>query len=101
MKDETETPGERPTWAEIDLDALASNFHRVRERVGPGVKVMAVVKANAYGHGAVRCAQRLAAEGADWFAVALPEEAVELRRAGVRQPILSLGGLSSGHGRGA
>jgi alanine racemase len=96
MTDETEMLGERPTWAEIDLDALASNFHRVRERVGPGVKVMAVVKANAYGHGAVRCAQRLAAEGADWFAVALPEEGVELRRAGISQPILSLGGFWNG-----
>jgi alanine racemase len=96
MTAENETIGQRPTWAEIDLDALASNFHRVRERVSPGVKVMAVVKANAYGHGAVRCAQRLAAEGADWFAVALPEEAVELRLAGIRQPILSLGGFWNG-----
>ncbi|HEX8706938.1 MAG TPA: alanine racemase [Pyrinomonadaceae bacterium] len=86
----------RPTWAEIDLDALAANFHAVRERVGPEVKVMAVVKANAYGHGAVRCARRLAAEGADWFGVALPEEAIELRRAGVEQPILCLGGFWEG-----
>jgi len=96
MKVETETLGERPTWAEIDLDALASNFRLVRERVNAGVKVMAVVKANAYGHGAVACAQRLAAEGADWFAVALPEEGVELRRAGITQPILSLGGFWTG-----
>jgi alanine racemase len=96
MTVETETPGQRPTWAEIDLDALASNFHRVRERVSPGVKVMAVVKANAYGHGAVRCAERLVAEGADWFGVALPEEGIELRRAGIRQPILSLGGFWQG-----
>lgn len=92
----TETYGQRPTWAEIDLDALAANFHCVRERVGESVKVMAVVKANAYGHGAVRCAERLSAEGADWFGVALPEEGLELRRAGIRQPILSLGGLWKG-----
>lgn len=91
-----ETHGQRPTWAEIDLDALAANFRRVRERVAEGVKVMAVVKANAYGHGAVRCAQRLAREGADWFGVALPEEALELRRAEVSEPILSLGGLWMG-----
>lgn len=78
------------------MGALASNFHRVRERVSRGVKIMAVVKANAYGHGAVQCAERLAAEGADWFAVALPEEGVELRRAGIRQPILSLGGFWQG-----
>lgn len=88
--------GRRQTWAEIDLDALASNFHWVRERVGEGVRVMAVIKADAYGHGAVHCARRLAAEGAEWFAVATPEEALELRHAGVRQSILSLGGFWEG-----
>ena len=55
----------RPTWADIDLEALAANFDVVRRRVGPQVKVMAVVKADAYGHGAARCARRLEAEGAD------------------------------------
>jgi alanine racemase len=99
MPAEIDAHGQRPTWAEIDLDALASNFRWVRERVGGGVKVMAVVKANAYGHGASRCAQRLVAEGADWFAVALPEEGVELRRAGIRQPILSFGGFWKGQER--
>jgi alanine racemase len=88
--------GRRPTWAEINLDALAANFRAVRSRVGAGIKVMAVVKANAYGHGAVHCAKRLAREGADWFGVALPEEAIELRRAGIAQPILSLGGFWAG-----
>lgn len=96
MTSEVEARGQRPTWAEIDLDALASNFHWVRERVGPSVQVMAVVKANAYGHGANACARRLAAEGAQWFAVAMPEEGIELRRAGIRQPILSLGGFWEG-----
>lgn len=103
MKDSPFTPhlnveptAQRPTWAEIDLDALAANFHLVRELVGAGVKIMAVVKANAYGHGAVRCAQRLAGEGADWFGVALPEEGIELRRAGITQPILCLGGFWAG-----
>ena len=94
-----EADGRRPTWALIDLDALASNFRRVRGRVAEGVRVMAVVKANAYGHGAARCARRLAAEGADWFGVALPEEALELRRAGVTQPVLSLGGFWEGQER--
>jgi alanine racemase len=94
-----ETDGQRPTWALIDLDALASNFRWVRGRVRAGVRVMAVVKANAYGHGAARCARRLAAEGADWFGVALPEEGVELRRAGVTQPVLSLGGFWEGQER--
>src|SRR5215210_732147 len=79
---------QRPTWAEIDLDALAFNFQTVRERVGPDIKVMAVVKSDAYGHGAVECARRLAAEGADWFAVALPEEGIELRQAGIKEPVL-------------
>jgi alanine racemase len=96
---EVESGGQRPTWAEIDLDALASNFHWARGRVDEGVKVMAVVKANAYGHGAVRCARRLALEGAEWFAVATPEEGIELRRAGLKQPILSLGGFWEGQER--
>jgi alanine racemase len=86
----------RPTWAEIDLDALASNLREVRRVVGAGVKVMCVVKADAYGHGAARCARRLEAEGADWFAVALPEEGVELRAAGITKPILCLEGFWEG-----
>jgi alanine racemase len=86
----------RPTWAEINLDCLASNFHLIKSRVGPMVSVMAVVKANAYGHGAVACARRLEAEGADWFGVALPEEGIELREAGVSKPILCLAGFWDG-----
>ena len=88
--------GQRPTWAEIDLDALAANFHIIKRHVGPGSNVMAIVKANAYGHGAVACARRLAAEGADWFGVALPEEGIELRDSGITQPILCLGGFWEG-----
>jgi alanine racemase len=88
--------GQRPTWAEVNLDALAANFRTVRELVGANVLVMAVVKADAYGHGAARCAKRLAREGAGWFAVALPEEAIKLRQAGIEQPILSLGGFWQG-----
>jgi len=91
-----EPVGRRPTWAVIDLDALAANFHIVKDRVGPDVNVMAVVKANAYGHGAVECARRLAAEGADWFGVALPEEGSELREAGITKPILCLAGFWEG-----
>jgi len=91
-----ETLARRPTWAEIDLDALAANFRAVRRRVGREVRVMAVVKADAYGHGAAGCARRLASEGADWFGVALPEEGIELRGAGVVQPILCLEGFWEG-----
>jgi alanine racemase len=86
----------RPTWAEIDLEALAANFHIVKDRVGPDVSVMAVVKANAYGHGAVECARRLEKEGADWFGVALPEEGIALRSAGISKPILCLAGFWDG-----
>src|SRR5436305_7311513 len=57
---------------------------------------MAVVKANAYGHGAVNCAKRFQEEGADWFGVALPEEGIELREAGITLPILCLGGFWPG-----
>ncbi|HXC72017.1 MAG TPA: alanine racemase [Pyrinomonadaceae bacterium] len=88
-------PG-RPTWAEIDLNNLAANFKKVRQRVSPAARVMAIIKANAYGHGAVECARRLASEGADWFGVALPEEGIELRESGISQPVLCLGGYWPG-----
>ena len=86
----------RPTWAEIDLNQLAANFKRIKQRVASTARVMAVVKANAYGHGAVECARRLAAEGADWFGVALPEEAIQLRNSGITQPVLCLAGFWPG-----
>src|SRR5215475_6140794 len=82
----------RPTWAEIHLDALAHNFHVIRNHVGSDVKILAAVKANAYGHGAVECARRLEKEGVDWFGVALPEEGLELRSGGITKPILCMGG---------
>ena len=86
----------RPTWAEIDLDALANNYRVIRNHVGDDVKILAAVKANAYGHGAPECARRLEGEGVDWFGVALPEEGIELRAAGVTKPILCLGGFWRG-----
>jgi alanine racemase len=86
----------RPTWAEIDLNQLAANFKRIQQRVASTARIMAVVKANAYGHGAVECARRLAAEGADWFGVALPEEAIQLRNSGITQPVLCLAGFWPG-----
>ena len=86
----------RPTWAEIDLNNLAANFNHIKQRVNPTARVMAVVKANAYGHGAVECARRLAREGADWFGVALPEEGIDLRTSGITQPILCLAGYWPG-----
>ena len=89
----------RPTWAEIDLGALAHNLRVIRECVGRDVKVLAAVKANAYGHGAVACSRRLEKEGVDWFGVALPEEGVELRDAGITTPILCMGGVWKGQER--
>lgn len=82
----------RPTWVEISLSKLRRNYQRVRKLAGAR-KVMAVVKADAYGHGAVRIAQCLAECGVDWFGVATVEEALELREAGIERPILLLGGL--------
>ena len=86
----------RPTWADISLDNLAFNFRSCKNFIGDGVKYMAVVKADAYGHGAVECSRRLEAEGIDWLAVALPEEGIELRQCGITVPILCLGGFWSG-----
>ena len=89
-------PAQRPTWAEINLDSLAFNFHSVKKFVGTDVRYMAVVKADAYGHGSIPCSRRLEKEGIDWFGVALPEEGVELRHAGIRKLILCLGSFWPG-----
>lgn len=87
---------QRPTWAEIHLDNLLHNFRVMKEAVGRDVAIMAAVKADAYGHGAIDCAIALEAEGADWFGVALPEEGLRLREAGISLPILGLGGFWEG-----
>jgi alanine racemase len=86
----------RPTIARIDLDALAHNLRATREFVGRELRYMAVVKADAYGHGATECARRLEAEGIDWFGVAITEEGIELREAGITKPILCLGSFWPG-----
>lgn len=79
------------SWAEIDLDALAENFEHIKGLLRPQTKVLAVVKANAYGHGAVACAKTLLAAGADYLGVATLDEAMQLRRVGIAAPILILG----------
>src|SRR5215207_1319163 len=89
----------RPTWAEVDLDSLAFNFHSIKAFVGNTIEQMAVIKADAYGHGAVECATRLETEGADWFAVATLEEGVQLRQSGIRIPILIFGSFFPGQER--
>ena len=70
----------RAVWAQIDLDSAAHNMRQIRKHVGPDVKIAAVVKANAYGHGSVELAKTFAENGADCFAVSSLDEAVELRR---------------------
>ena len=81
----------RPTEAVVDLDAIAFNIRSLKNHVGPGPRFMAVVKADAYGHGIIHVAKTAAKAGADWLGVALLEEAVALRRAGIDLPILVLG----------
>ncbi|MCD4812105.1 alanine racemase [bacterium] len=81
----------RPTWAEIDLNALRWNFKQVRQLVGSKIKILAVVKANAYGHGAVGCASVLEKSGVHALGVASVEEAAELRKAGIRVPLIVFG----------
>jgi alanine racemase len=80
----------RPAWAEIDLGALVANFRRLRETVAPA-RVLAVIKADAYGHGAQEVSRALEAAGVDVLGAALLEEGAEVRRAGVSAPILVLG----------
>lgn len=79
------------TWAEISLDALDHNYAALRAHVPENVRFLGVMKADAYGHGAVPVARELARIGADYFAVSNLEEAIQLRRGGVTQPILILG----------
>ncbi len=81
----------RWTRAEIDLDALWHNLTQFRNALGPQMKIMAVVKANGYGHGAVRVAEETVSFGIDYLAVAFLDEALELRRHGIDAPILILG----------
>ncbi len=79
------------TWAEIDLGAIEHNYRSMRARLAPGCRYLGVVKANAYGHGAVRVSRLLEELGCDYLAVACLDEALELRRAGIKLPILILG----------
>lgn len=83
----------RPVWAEIHLDRIAHNVKEIRRRIGPRPQIMAVVKADAYGHGAVEVAQIALTSGCSRLAVALVEEGVLLRRAGLSVPIQALGGF--------
>ena len=83
-------PDDRWAWVEIDLDALRDNTMALKRLLDRQTRMMCVVKADAYGHGAVRCAKAMARAGADQFAVATVTEGVELREAGIGEPILIL-----------
>lgn len=81
----------RPAWAEINLDHIAHNIGLFRKQVGPVTKIMAVVKADGYGHGARKVAETALQAGASSLAVAFVDEAVDLRKAGIKAPIQILG----------
>jgi alanine racemase len=83
----------RPTVGEVDLGALELNYRQIKKRIPENVKLLAVVKADAYGHGAIPVSLRLEKLGVDYLGVAIPEEGVELRKGGVKTPILVLGGI--------
>src|SRR5215207_7578761 len=84
---------DRPCWLDVDLDAIAANVQAVARLVGPGTRICAVVKADAYGLGAVEVARAALAAGAERLAVARVDEAIRLRRSGVRAPILLIAGF--------
>jgi alanine racemase len=82
---------ERPTWIEVDLNAIGSNTRHIKALVGPRVRVLASLKADAYGHGAIRVARTVLHNGASMLGVATVSEAVPLREAGISAPILVFG----------
>jgi alanine racemase len=86
----------RPTWAQVSLENLRYNFGVVQRHIGSGVTVCAVVKADAYGHGALECARALEAEGARWLGVTSLDEAIPLRDAGIHTRILLMTGFWRG-----
>src|SRR5437763_16632397 len=84
----------RPTWADVDLDRFVRNVDVVARSLPAGARLVAVLKADGYGHGAVELAKRLTADRVAMIAVALLEEALELRRAGIEMPLFVFGPLS-------
>jgi len=85
-----------PTFAEIDLNAFSHNLKQVRLKVGKDRKIISIIKADAYGHGAVEIAKRSSVSGADMLGVSTVGEGIELREAEIESPILLLGGCSKG-----
>jgi alanine racemase len=83
--------GYRPTWAEVNLGNLAYNFRQIKKILGPKVKILVTVKADAYGHGLIPVAERLVSCRADWLGVASIDEGIKLREAHIKLPVLVLG----------
>jgi alanine racemase len=81
------------TWAEVDLDRFAANLAAIRDHIGPGREILLVIKADAYGHGAVEMARAAEEEGVAHFGIATLHEGIQLRQAGVRRPIVVLSPL--------
>jgi len=86
----------RPTVGEVNLRALEFNYRQIKKRIPEGVKLLAVVKADAYGHGAIPISLKLEKLEVEYLGVAIPEEGMELRRGGIKAPILVLGGFYGG-----
>ena len=95
MDDRTIDWEQQRAWVEIDLSALAHNVRQIQGLLAPQIEIMAVVKADAYGHGAIDIARTAIAEGVEWLAVATVTEGIELRTAGICAPILILGAVNS------
>src|SRR5208282_6941081 len=91
--------GGRPVWAEISLKSILHNLRVIRRHVGPKRMVLAVVKSNAYGLGAVPISKALQKAGTEWFGVTCANEGIELREAGIRKRILVLTGFWPGEER--
>ena len=83
----------RPTFVEINMDNIRHNFNEVKKQIS-GQKIMCIVKGNAYGHGIVEMAEYFEKLGADYLGVAIPEEGVELRNAGITKAILVLSAIA-------
>ena len=83
----------RATFAEINLDSFRHNLHSIKSLIGPDVGTMAIIKADAYGHGAIQCAHAAIKEQVDYIGVGIIQEAIELRENGITSPILILGGI--------
>src|ERR1700685_502001 len=86
----------RPVWAEVSLKVITGNLRRIRRHIGPKRQILAVVKSNAYGLGAVPISKALQKAGADRFGVTCANEGIELRESGIRKPILVLTGFWPG-----